>query len=52
MRSELEPGVDTIGIYVKMMLVGIEHVSFGYDLISEIRISEGSGLLTGGSPDF
>ena len=37
---------------LKIMRVGIENVSFGYELISEMWISEGPGLAAGGSPEI
>ena len=35
-RSDLEPGVDTSGICVEIIMVDVENSSFGYELISEI----------------
>ena len=37
---------------LKMIIIGIENASFGYDLTFEIWISESPGLLTGGPSDF
>ena len=51
MHLELEPGEDTVGIYVENMRVRIENASFGYDLTFEISISEGSVPATGGPSD-
>ena len=40
-RSDSEPTVDTVGIYVRIILVRIENAAFGHDLICEIWMSEG-----------
>ena len=38
--SDSEPEVDTVGIYVKIIMVRIEKAAFGYDLTYEILISD------------
>ena len=51
-RSDSGPEVDTVGIYVKIIVVDVENSSFGCDFIFEKWISEVSGIATEGPSDF
>ena len=50
-RLDSKPGVDTSGIYVENHINWNRDYSVGYDLISEIWISEGPPPAIGGPSD-